>query len=363
MVHHDFSEEFARLLDVERQEAEFFLRRFSAAMVAELLAVRKLSLKGLGSFTVAHFPAAKKSRASTVVYTPPGNRLTFTTRMTGSDDTSRLAISRLSMSPEEAERFGGALAALFRRAVQEQREICLNGMGRFTLEQGAWLFFPERTLEELLNREYQDLQEVVLPPRGRMQKKLLYLVPLLVCLIIVLLFTFRHGMAPKPVASLSVVQQPLAIAKVAVHAESPTAVVRRDSLMVQNSIAPPAERPIAVVRRDSALVQKPITPPAEMAEANGSLVLAPESYTVVLITLSKAESVHKEVVRLRSEKVIAFVWPAEVKGIKYYRLITGSFSSHHAATERIGQMAQTTAKGAYIQHITKRVVLHGEKGL
>ncbi len=341
MVHHDCREEFAGLLDVEGQEAELLLSRFSSAMAAELLAVRKLSLKGLGSFTVTHFPAAKKSSASTVVYTPPANRLAFTTRMTGSDDTVRLAVSKLSMSPDEAERFGVALVALFTSTVQQQREIHLNGIGRFALEQGAWRFFPDRFLEELLNREYHDLQEVALPPREQKYSKLRHLVLLSLCTIVVLLLAFRYGGEPNPVPSPSAVQQPSSIANVAVH----------------------AERLPAVVLRDSVTVQKPIVPLAEMAEEKGSLVLAPESYTVVLVTLSKAESVQKEVARLRSEKVIAFVWPAEVKGIKYYRLITGSFLNRQAARERIGQMTQKTANGAYTQHIIKRVVLHGEKGL
>ena len=350
MVHQDCIEELARLLDLDRQEAELLLSRFSSAMAAELLAVGKLSLKGLGSFTVIHFPAAKKSSASTVVYTPPGNRLTFSSRLLGVDDTTRLAVSRLSMIPEEAERFCGALADFFRRAVQQQREIRLNGIGRFALEQGAYLFFPERSLEELLNRAYQDLQEVVLPPReqkqGRgMQRRLRYLVPLLVCTIAVMLFAFLYGMEPEPISttSPSAVKQPARIVKAAVH----------------------AERMVAEVHTNSVTVSKPVTPrpSSERAKASGPLVLAPDSYTIVLVTLSKSESVRKEVLRLRSEGVMAFVLPAEVNGITYYRLIMGSFSNRHAAAEHIRRMAQKTAGGAYIQHIIKRVVLHEEKGL
>jgi len=341
MVDHDFCEELAGLLDVGRQEAALLLGRFSSAMAAELLAVRKLSLKGLGSFTVTHVTAAKKSRASTVVYTPPGNRLTFTTRLTGSDDTARLAVSRLSMSQKEAERFGVALAALFRLAVQQQREIRLNGIGRVALEKGAYVFFPERSLEELLNREYQDLQEVVLPLREQKYSKLRYLVPLSLCTIIILLLAFRYGVEPNPVPSPSAVHHPSGIAKDAVHAKRFPAEVHSERVMKGRLMAPHAA----------------------MAEANTLLELAPESYTIVLVTLSKPESLHKELVRLRSEGVIAFVWPAEVNGIKYYRIITGIFSNRHAAKERIGQLTQKTADDAYIQHLLKRVVLHGEKGL
>ena len=302
MVDRDCIEGLAGLLDVERQEAEQLLIRFSSAMAAELLAVRKLSLKGLGSFTVTHFPAAKKSSASTVVYTPPGNRLLFTSRLTGADDTIRLAVSRLSMITEDAERFGGALAALFMRAVQQQREIRLNGIGRFALEQGAWIFFPERSLEELLNREYHDLQEVVLPPREHMQDKgaqrtLRYKVPLALLSVVALLLALFYGFEPIPLFSDTAVPKPASIVKAAVHAESAAAVVHSESVTVSQTVTPPR------------------------AEANGSLVLAPGSYTIVLVTLSKAEGVQKELARLRSEGVKAFAWPAEEKGIKYYRLI------------------------------------------
>ena len=350
MLHQDCIEEFAGLFQVEKPEAELLLTRFSSAMAAELLAARKLSLKGLGSFTVTHFPAEKKSSASTVVYTPPGNRLTFTSKLLGVDDTMRMAVARLSMRIEEAERFGEALSALFRRAIQQQRDIRLNGIGRFTLEQGAYLFFPERSLEVLLNREYHDLQELVLPSGkfkqgSGVKRALRYLVPLSVCAIAALLFAFFSGREPKPptIPSPSTVKPVAGVIKTVDRGKRPAAEVHTDSLTLRKPVAP---------LRSS-----------EESEANGSLVLAPDSYTIVLVTLRKSESVHKEVLRLRSEGVKAFVWPAEANGITYYRLITGSFSSRQAAAERLGQMAQKSAGGAYSQHIIKRVVLHEEKVL
>ncbi len=349
MIQHDCVEELAGLLDVERHDAELLLVRFSSAMAAELLAVRKLSIKGLGTFAVTHFSAAKKSSASTVIYTPPSNRLLFTNRLTGADDTLRLAVSRLSMSPEDADRFCAALAALFMRAVQQQREIRLNGIGRFTLEQRTLVFFPERSLEELLNREYQDLQEVVLPLREQRQEKgaqkmLRYKVPLAFLTVVALLLALFYSIEPKPLFSHATVPQPAGILKAAIQAESAAA---------------------AVVHNENVTVSEPSVTlrSAAREDADSSLVLVPESYTIVLVTLSKTESVQKEVARLRSERVMAFVWPAEVKGIKYYRLITGNFSSRQAARERIARMAQNIADGAYIQHVIKRVVLHGKKGL
>jgi nucleoid DNA-binding protein len=351
MTNHDCVGELAGLLDVERQVASSFLIDFSSAMVAELLAVRKLSLKGLGSFTVTHHPAEKKSTASAIVYTPPCNRLIFSTQVSGGDDTVRLAVSRLSMSPTDAERFAGGLAALFSGAVQQQREIRLTGIGRFALEQGRYGFLPERSLEELLNREYQDLQEVVLPQHepvqdkkeGETGKKLRYILPLSLFVLVALLLGVFFVMQPKAVVSLSTEPQPVRIERVADHSEKLPAVVHR-------STAPHRElsAPVRSAGREG---------------ANDSLVLAQESYTIVLVTFRKEETIRKEVARFRSEGIKAFVWPAYQKNVKYYRLITGDFSDRNAAVERIGRMTEKNAGNAYIQHVIKRVVLHGEKGL
>lgn len=351
MTNHDCVGELAGLLDVERQVASSFLIDFSSAMVAELLAVRKLSLKGLGSFMVTHHPAEKKSTASAIVYTPPSDRLTFSRQLSGADDTLRLAVTKLSMNPTDAERFAGALASLFSSAAQQQREIRLNGIGRFAFEQGLYSFVPERSLEELLNREYQDLQEVVLPQleptqdkkEGETGKKLRYIIPLSLFVLVALLFGVFSVMKPKAIVSRSAEPQPVRIERVAAHSEKLAAVVHRSNA--------PHREPSAPVRS------------AGREVANDSLVLAQESYTIVLVTFRKEETIRKEVARYRSEGIKVFVWPAYEKGIKYYRLVTGVFSDRNAAVERIGRMTEKNATNAYIQHVIKRVVLHGEKGL
>ena len=353
MTNHDCIENLAGLLEVERQEAELLLNQFSSAIVAELLAERKLSIKGLGAFTVTHFPATKKSTTLTVVYSPPSNRLTFSSQISGVDDTIRLAMSRLSMSLHDAERFGKSLVDLFSSAVQQQREVCLNGIGRFAFEQGVYGFFPEQSLEELLNREYQGLREVVLsPPQVRLdkeeEKKFRYVVPLAVGAIVVgaiavLLLAVFYGMQPKAVSSGSTKPQPARMTRAVVQ----------------------SERPAAVVHNDHEMEKRPSVPvlSVEKEGANDALVLAPKNYTIVLVTFSNEESARKEVKRLRSEGVVAFIWPAYQNGINYYRVISGGFSSRSAATERIGQMAQKTDGAAYIQQVQKGVVLHGTKGL
>ena len=60
MINHDLIEELAELLHVESEESRRILNAFFSAMVTELLAKRKLSVKGLGSFSVSHVPLQKK---------------------------------------------------------------------------------------------------------------------------------------------------------------------------------------------------------------------------------------------------------------------------------------------------------------
>jgi len=188
MINHTLIEELAGLLDVETQEAGRLLKGFFSAMVTELLAVHKLSVKGLGSFTVKRVPLKKTSNTSGVTYTPPCNKLIFDSRTSGSDDTVRIAAAKLFISSGEAEQFGRSLAVILHKAVKQQREIQIKGLGLFSLEHGRYSFIPERSLEELLNREYKDLENVVLSnhasSQGWIQSKKLYFLIFLSALIV-----------------------------------------------------------------------------------------------------------------------------------------------------------------------------------
>lgn len=339
MTNHDCIEELAGLLDLGRQEAGSLLSALSSAMVAELLAARKLSLKGLGSFTVTHIPSVKKSTASTIVYTPPRNELTFTSRMSGSDDSVRLAVSRLSMNPADAEKFGRSLSLLFSGAVHQQREIRLNGIGRFALEQGTYVFFPERSLEELLNREYQDLKEVVLPQshqehgKGENTKRR-YVLPLLIVTISVLLV-------------------------VVLNSRFITSFFVREGQPERVSGSPVQK----VKETFSRLPARVLYPERAAAGATDSVVFEKNDYTIVLASFRKEPKIRQEQLRLTEKGVMAFVWPPDMPETKYYRLMTGRFASRNAAAERIRQLPQQTAGNSYIHQVIERVVLHGEKGM
>jgi nucleoid DNA-binding protein len=341
MTNHDCIELLAELLDVERLAAGSLLTGFSNAIVAELLAVRKLSLKGLGSFTVNHIPAAKKSTASSIIYTPPCNRLTFSPKMSGADDSVRLAVSRLSMSQADAEHFARSLSTLFSGAFQQQREIHLNGLGRFALEQGVYSFFPEHSIEELLNREYQDLEEVVLPQHQQRsdkgeRKKLRYILPLSALMIAGVLIVVLNNRYPASVFFASLVKQPENLAS-AVGQKSP--------------------------EMAATLSAQVLHPDPSSAGGTDSLVLEKDDFTIILASFRKESTVRQERLRFASKGVIAFVCPPVVRKTKYYRLMTGRFASRHEASERFRQLPEKTARNSYIHQVIERVVLHGEKGL
>ena len=340
MIKSDLIEELAGLLDMERQEAISFFNGFCGAMVAELLAFRKLSIKGLGSFYVTHLPATKKSTGSATIFAPPVNKLRFESTLSSNDDTHALAVSRLSMNQGEAARFARTLATLFSTAILQEKEILLNGLGRFALEEGAYSFFPERTLEELLNREYQDLKEVVLSPpeQARIEKRAPgYVVPLTVVVLIGILFALWYGQYSKPLLYSSRVSSSKGVKSAVVTEQAP---IQSRSVPVASATGAQAERALA-----------------------DSLVLVKGDYAIVLATFESERRAFRELAPLRSAGIHAFLWPASMDGVKYFRLMAGRFSRREAAEEQIKGLPKKMVSGAYIQQVKQTVVLHGEKGL
>ena len=343
MINHDLIEELAELLNIDKQESGRLLNGFFRAMVTELLAEQKLSVKGLGSFSVSHVPLKKKSNASGITYTPPRNRLTFDSRISGTDDTSRIIALGLMMNPGEVERFARTLATVFSKAFKQQREIRINGLGRFSKDQGAYGFFPEQSLEELLNREYQHLEDVILTQNNTLQgrkksKTHRYTIPLSVVFITSLLLTYFYYGNREAIISIPA----------HVHQESNvTPAVRRAGVIVQPPLA------------EEALYAKELT----TSSTADSLVLEKGEYTIVLETFRMEETALKELSRLHSLEIVAHVWPGTVNGNKYYRLMSGKFSTRDAAVEHLKAMPKKIAGGAYIQQVLKKGVFHGEKGL
>jgi nucleoid DNA-binding protein len=338
MVNRELTEELAVLLDLERQEAASLFNGFCGAMVAELLAFRKLSIKGLGSFYVTHIPASKRSSGSAMIFAPPVNKLRFDSTLSSGEDSLSLAVSRLSMSQGEAVRFARTLAPLFSAALQQEKALHLDGLGRFALENGVYSFLPDRTLEELLNREYQDLKEVILQQHKEERSERRspgYILPLSVVVLVGLLLAIVYGRFSWSTFLSSTVEPSKRVA---------TVIDRRTSV-----VAPP-----------HTATAYPIKSPGGVAD---SLVLVTGDYAIVLSTFETEKRAHQQLAPLRSSGIHAFVWPTSMDGTKYFRLMTGRFSSYSAAAERLKGLPKKMVDGAYIQQVKKTVVLHGEKGL
>ena len=342
MINHDLIEELAELLHVESEESRRILNAFFSAMVTELLAKRKLSVKGLGSFSVSHVPLQKKSNASGTTYTPPFNRLKYDRKISGADDTARIAALRLLTSPGEVKPIARAFATAFSRALQQEREIRINGLGSFSIDNGAYGFLPERSLEELLNREYQNLEEVVLPLNdkhlGRKEsKKFPYAIPLSVLLGVLLLVAYFYYGNPEAPVSI------------------PSSVYRESRLK-------------PVVRQAAVIVQKSPAGTVYSKELSGngvadSLILEKGEYTIVLETFRMEQTALKEIDRLCAQEIVAYVWPGSLDGVKYFRLMTGRFSNRDKARDSLKGMSKKIAGSAYIQQVLKKGVVYGAKGL
>ena len=194
-------------------------------------------------------------------------------------------------------------------------------------------------MEELLNREYQDLKEVILPQHEverRERRSPGFILPLSVVVLVGLLLAIVSGRLSWSTFSPSTVEPSKSVASV---------VVRRTSV-----VAPPHSVPIVY----------PVTPTGGVAD---SLVLVKGDYAIVLATFETEKRAHKELAPLRSSGINAFVWPTSMDGTKYFRVMTGRFANYSAAAERLKGMPKKMVDGAYIQQVKKTVVLHGKKGL
>ena len=342
MINHDLIEELAELLNVDSEESGSLLNAFFSGMVTALLAGRKLSVKGLGSFSVLHVPLKKQSDASGTTYTPPCNRLKYDSRLSGADDTARIVAMWSLMTPGEVKPIVRAFAKVFSQAFKQQREITINGFGRFSKDQGAYGFLPERSLEEILNRDYQNLEDVVLPLNDKSQdrkesKPYRYAIPLALLFVLSLMAAYFYYVSPEAIVSI------------------PAPVYQEKKL-----------RP--VVHQDQVIIQKPpaeAVPSKELSASSvaDSLVLEKEEFTIVLETFRMEQTALKEIDRLRSEKIPAYVWSGALNGQKYFRLMTGKFSTRDGAKEYLKGMPKKIAGGAYIQQVLKKGVFHGAKGL
>ncbi|MBN1927964.1 MAG: SPOR domain-containing protein [Chlorobiaceae bacterium] len=324
----------AGLLDIQPDEAQRLLDRFAGGMTAELLDRSRLSVDGLGSFSVVHEQPVRESGADGTRYLPPRNRVEFTPRAKGSDDTAAIASARLDMAADEAQRFAQALSGMFGQLSGSASGLELRGFGSFAAGTGTFRFQPDGSLDELLNIGYGDLKEIVIPEQTAVEagsaaperSGMMKLVALLVVALLLLVggwLLYRHvapgsvetGSAPAPSASVSAVEE------------------------------------------------KPESAPRPEAPQAGSLLLRKGRYTVIVATFSSKNGAKQEWRRLSELGHQLRVWPVKSGGDRYYRLVTGDFGSVRAARDSMKSMPKGLPSHSYIQQAPKNVVLYGEEGL
>jgi nucleoid DNA-binding protein len=335
------SDELAERLSIGVPEARRILCAFSRAMAGELLSSGTLFLGGVGSFSVSYVPSEKKSDAGNTVYTSPRNRVVFDPKGSGRDDSKRILPAGIFPGGGDTERFRRALLAVLAAALRQKRDIRLKGFGTFAPDAGSYCFFPERSFEELMNREYFNLDEVVLPARDpsgsgtQVDESRKNRLPLIAALMLLLAGTLAATFYLAGIPQLPQAGEP-AMPQAGVPALPATAKASPDSAAGADD-----------VHRETS--------------GHDSLVLAEGDYTIVLATFRAAGTAAGETVRLRSEGLDVFVWPASVGGRNYFRIATGKYSEIGMARAALAGMPEHAAGGACIQKVIKRIVLHGEK--
>lgn len=339
---HDFTVDLAGRLGCDVASAARSRQAFSAAMAGKLLERGKVSLKGLGSFTVAYVPASRRKGSGGPVYLPPRNTVLFSRRQTGSDDTLSLALAVPGIEGEEAQAFARTLAAQLSAAVKARRELPFEGFGRCVPEgRSAYRFEPEESLALLVNRTYAGLGEINVPASvdagaGSMRP----MGPL---------FHFATGAALLLViAGTLLMLHPVDLVQVATSlrkggADEPAMRVQPVALE-----APAAPAPTA-----------PLVPPAP----KDSVLLEQGEFTLVLATFSREETALREQERLAGLGVEVAVWPAYADGKRYWRLRTGRFTERYAARNARRELPDVVGAPAYVQEVLKRVVHHGKTSL
>lgn len=336
----------AGLLGIGPDEAQHQLDRFAGGMTAELLDRKRLSVEGLGHFSVVHEQATREKTASGTRYQPPRNRVAFEARKERTGDAEQISTGRLGMDASEARRFVKALGDLFEVAKKDPVRLELRGFGSFALVSGAFRFHPEASLEALLNIGYGDLKEIVIPEQK--QEKEIQPVPvesggmkkgaLLVAAVVILVcgwFLYRQ-FAPGGFASSSA---------------GSSAVTSASAFVVANASL------------SSEVPEKAAAATPQNGSAADSLILQKGRYTVIIATFNTKKVALREMARLSGGGRRVMIWPVKSGGVRYYRLVTGDFETRSATLDTMKAMPKDVSRNGYIQQAPKNVVLYGEQGL
>jgi nucleoid DNA-binding protein len=333
------SDILARLLGVAPDEAQRQLDRFAGGMTAELLDRKRLSVEGLGLFSVVHEQATRQATASGTRYLPPGDRVVFEARKDRTGDAERIATLRLGMEANEARRFAIALGEMFDALKKEPGQLELRGFGSFTLVSGALRFQPETSLEALLNIGYGGLKEIVIPEHSAEKQT-----------------------QPVP-------EKPTGLKKIAVFVA--TVSILACGWFLYRQFAPggfyalPGGGSSGTSAPASVVSSGPLSSeaPKSGSAVADSTMLQKGRYTVIVATYNTKKVARQEMARLSGGGRRIMAWPVKSGGVRYYRLVTGDFETRPAALDSMKAMSRTLSRDLYIQQAQKNVVLYGEQGL
>ncbi|NTV66933.1 MAG: sporulation protein [Chlorobaculum sp.] len=333
------SDILARLLGTAPDEAQRQLDRFAGGMTAELLDRKRLTVDGLGLFSVVHEQATRQATSSGTRYLPPGDRVAFEARKDRVGDAERIATGRLGMEAGEARRFAKALGDMVDAVKKGPGRLELRGFGSFTLVSGAFRFQPEASLEALLNIGYGGLKEIVIPERQAEKQT-----------------------QPKSVESGGLKKVALFVAAVSIFASGwflyrQFATDGFDLSSVGNSAESVVVAPVVLN------APSPAKAPGIVPSSLDSLILQKGRYTVIVATYNTQKVARQEMARLSGGGRRVMIWPVKSGGVRYYRLVTGDFETRPAALDSMKAMPRKVAHNGYIQQAQKNVVLYGEQGL
>ncbi|NTV91751.1 MAG: hypothetical protein HGA72_00280 [Chlorobiaceae bacterium] len=318
MTEHNLTEELAGLLRIEPADARRLLGSLSGAMSAGLLQDGRLQVSGLGMFTVHHDPAMRQMHGSDAIYSPPHNKVVFIQDVSAKDGTIRIASQRMNLDRSESEQFTRALATLFAALVASGSPIDLQGFGILSKSEGAnYTFQAAKGLDELLNSEYQGLQEISLSPDNpRSPDEKNKAVPGT---------KSRSNVMRMALSALLAVSALLALVIV-------VPAIRNGSLFNSGtapaSLSPPFRQAATLSPADSFLSEGAS---GDSRADDKVIVLEKGEFTIVLATFRTAKVALGELAKLKESGLKVFIWPVSDKGKKYYRLALGRYGSRNEA--------------------------------
>jgi len=143
---------------LDRQHLIGFLDAVLAGFVEELVRTGKVSVKGLGLFTVLYFPFRREEERGVIKAFPPRKKIAFFTRPVVDTTTLQIIGRKTGLSERDADTFFRILSGYFRERLAAKQELLLEGLGAFRKVEGKYLFVSDEPLQEIVNNVYENMQ-------------------------------------------------------------------------------------------------------------------------------------------------------------------------------------------------------------